>query len=1021
VNRLRGLWFESRHLESGTPALAAELATLPEGDRAALLAIGDRLAGVSLTLAQQYCRRAPAAWRLGPEAFARWVTRGERLATERPGSREAALSYFALAPAALAAIPAAEVDAWLELARRVLGVSRRLGEIFVAATGPALPELDPRTERLARWVDEGLDLLAAGTWEAELLALHFFEASALVLPLLAPGDVHSFAELGRAAERLGGRPELFASVPPALHRLPEADRGGVVRLAWVAAERAPAIGLELYFSLPAALAALAAADRASLLASLAPVAARLPEDLADLLPVLRAVLEAVPPGGRGGLVTLAAAVAAAFPAGVAPLYRVLPRVLERAGPAGVERWVRAGLAIAAENAEAGRAYFGLASRTGRAVLAAESTAVEIAEVEGLLKRYLRMLTGGSWRPAGDPAVGYRPPLAHPFAAGAGEADAEREALFPLRVDAFPTTEANLRLYRLIAAQHAGRAAFGSDALDPPLPVFLAGFDFPELAAEILAVLESARVDAALARAYRGLASDLRALAGDAAHAGTPLPGTLDHLAATLRRAGRASFAPRLAAIGERLAAAGATVRDSAEATRLVYAELMRGDRVAVATADPEGFADYLAESEVLDARLELDAGVDGLGDGERPPGAGGAEPAPAGEPAPLELAPERDQGAPGVPIDPGALLRMLKEGARFTVRQGSDDDVEALGLYISDLAGKLPRERLRELEGILRLARAERAPPGGRAAGDGAFVYDEWDHRIGDYRPGWCRLAEIPLADDAGDFFERTLAAHADLLPEVRRQFQRIRPERYRVVHGLEDGEDFDLNAVIDARADRRAGRPPSPKIYQARQREERDVATLFLIDMSASTDEAVPDAPGRRVIDIIKEALVVMTEALDEIGDTYGICGFSGHGREQVELYLVKHFHEALTPAVKGRIGAIAPKRSTRMGAALRHAVAKLRSVPARSRHVILLSDGFPQDLDYGDDRRSNTYAIQDTMMAFQEATRAEVMPFCITVDKAGHDYLRRMCEPSRYLVIEDITALPRELPKIYQRFVRP
>jgi nitric oxide reductase NorD protein len=108
-------------------------------------------------------------------------------------------------------------------------------------------------------------------------------------------------------------------------------------------------------------------------------------------------------------------------------------------------------------------------------------------------------------------------------------------------------------------------------------------------------------------------------------------------------------------------------------------------------------------------------------------------------------------------------------------------------------------------------------------------------------------------------------------------------------------------------------------------------------------------------------------------------------------------------------------------MGAALRHAVAKMRGVTARSKHVILLSDGFPQDVDYGDDRRSNVYGIQDTMMAFQEAARAGVTPFCITVDKAGHDYLKEMCEASRYLVIDDITALPRELPKIYQRFVRP
>jgi nitric oxide reductase activation protein len=365
---------------------------------------------------------------------------------------------------------------------------------------------------------------------------------------------------------------------------------------------------------------------------------------------------------------------------------------------------------------------------------------------------------------------------------------------------------------------------------------------------------------------------------------------------------------------------------------------------------------------------------------------------------------------------------MLQSGVRITAAQGNSEELAALGLYVSDLAGKLPRERMAELQGLLRQAQSGRAAALPQTTGDGEFLYDEWDHEIGDYRHAWCRLAEIPLASDTGDFFHQTLATHAELLPEVRRQFQRIRPERYRVIHGLEDGEDFDLDAVITARADRRSGHPPSPKLYQAKQREERDVATLFLVDMSASTDEPVPDAPdGRRVIDIMKEALVVMTEALEEIGDTYGIYGFSGHGRQQVELYLVKHFNEPLTSQVKGRVGAIEPKRSTRMGAALRHAVAKMRAVAARSKHVILLSDGFPQDVDYGDDRRSSVYGIQDTTMAFQEAARAGVTPFCITVDKAGHDYLKEMCEASRYLVIDDITALPRELPKIYQRFVKP
>src|SRR5438876_1229532 len=218
-----------------------------------------------------------------------------------------------------------------------------------------------------------------------------------------------------------------------------------------------------------------------------------------------------------------------------------------------------------------------------------------------------------------------------------------------------------------------------------------------------------------------------------------------------------------------------------------------------------------------------------------------------------------------------------------------------------------PLAALRRALGDAEPAAARRAPVPARD--DHAFFYDEWDHLIGDYRSRWCRLTEVGLAGDAGEFFGRTLADYARLLPEVRRQFQRIRPEMYRSIRGLEDGEDFDLNATIDARIDVRARRAPSTRLYRSRVREARAVATLFLLDMSASTDEPLAPAgtdgrAGRRIIDALREALVIMTEALDELGDAYAIYGFSGQGRANVEVYLVKGFGERLGPAGKGGIG---------------------------------------------------------------------------------------------------------------------
>jgi nitric oxide reductase NorD protein len=255
-----------------------------------------------------------------------------------------------------------------------------------------------------------------------------------------------------------------------------------------------------------------------------------------------------------------------------------------------------------------------------------------------------------------------------------------------------------------------------------------------------------------------------------------------------------------------------------------------------------------------------------------------------------------------------------------------------------------------------------------------------------------------------------------------------MRPEQFRKVRGMEDGDDFDMNAIVDAHADRRTRNSPTERLYVAKRREERDVATLFLIDMSASTDEPLGTAgqherqadPDRRVIDVTKETLVVMASVLRELGDAYAVYGFSGHGRENVEYFRVKSFRESLGPTVRARVGGIEPKRSTRMGAALRHSAGKLSAVAARARHLILLSDGFPQDFDYGDDRRSNTYGIRDTTRALQELESKGIHTFCITVDPSGHDYLREMCPPSRYAVIDELEALPSELPRIYRAVTR-
>ena len=316
--------------------------------------------------------------------------------------------------------------------------------------------------------------------------------------------------------------------------------------------------------------------------------------------------------------------------------------------------------------------------------------------------------------------------------------------------------------------------------------------------------------------------------------------------------------------------------------------------------------------------------------------------------------------------------------------------------------------------------------------------YDEWDYKIMDYRRRWCRLIEILDPDEDLNFYESSIRDHAKLQAAVRAQLSRLKPELLVKRTGMIDGEWLDLERAIDAVIDRKLGHTPSEQIYIQSQRRGRDVATLFLLDMSASTDDRIDaepqgDAPeyhdfdwdddyvfvepeGDRIIDLEKHAVIQMCEALEALGDAYAVAGFSGYGRDQVEYFQCKSFSEPLNAQSRARIGGIKACRSTRMGPAIRHAAQKLRATDSRIKALIMISDGYPQDHDYGNDRNDKAYGIHDTTKALVEAKKLGIQSFCLTVDPSGHDYLRQMCPDRQYMVIQDVTQLPSELSKVYR-----
>ncbi len=690
-------------------------------------------------------------------------------------------------------------------------------------------------------------------------------------------------------------------------------------------------------------------------------------------------------------------------------------------------------------------------------LASQDRPQALHEIRAMLTKFMRMLYPQEFRL--DSIANCAPLLAFHYPMLAGEM-----IHLPEQIDAFGASTSAYDYYLVTAAHLAGRHEFGTFELRlaelpgfrergetgvEAIDSFVASFNDPTLAGALLRLCEAARVDAALVRRYRGLAPRVAALnrtlverLSQRALSTMLVRGSLDIEPDDADPAARA-FADHAAEYFAPLRAPGADIMTSARQVSALYdwlQTLIAAARRAGADDDQEGM-DGLRNDLLGDlSGAEGEQGSEGDGEGE-----GNGE---TNQNVRMEASGRHGKGRRGRPLTPEEIRKLLEKGAQLKPSEG-EGGAESEGMYLTQLTGKQAQdlEELREQLGEIGPAsnHGRLVLMHGRNQ-DSYYAYDEWDYVLADYRRNWCRLREIQLASDDSDFFAQTLQRYSDLLPQVRRNFQRIRPASYRMVRGLEDGEELDLERVVETRVSRLMGESPDPRVYRARKKEARDVATLFLLDMSASTDEPIHrevHKPGasddntddwmkawqrrpqqsqrpRRIIDVNKEALVIMAEALEELGDSYAIMGFSGHGRDNVEFYVIKEFDQELSDEVKGRVGAVEPKRSTRMGAAIRHVREKFKDVSSRAKHVILLSDGFPQDFDYGHDRRSNAYGIQDTMVALKELELAGVLPFCITVDRTGHDYLRQMCSASRYLVIEDIASLPRQLPKIYEQVVR-
>jgi len=332
---------------------------------------------------------------------------------------------------------------------------------------------------------------------------------------------------------------------------------------------------------------------------------------------------------------------------------------------------------------------------------------------------------------------------------------------------------------------------------------------------------------------------------------------------------------------------------------------------------------------------------------------------------------------------------------------------------------------------------ADNVKPVPAEADEKLCYYDEWDFREKRYITAWCCVREKVLGEGNSYFYDKTLENRRTLAAEIKRQFERLPAEMLYKAKNLDDGDEFDLDQVIGELMDRRAGHTPSGKVYIKKKKIQRDVAVAFLLDMSGSTADLINKnrptmqyeesfkydfmkfvmQPRRRIIDIEKESIVLLCHAIETLGDNYGIYGFSGHGRANVQFLIIKDLNESFGERIKRRVDQIAPIHGTRMGPAIRHTIARLDACGSTLKLLFLVSDGYPQDSLYGYDDDDKEYAIHDTKMALIEASKKNITPFCLTVDSAGNDYLRTMCNDIGYEVLDDIETLPHRLPMLYKK----
>lgn len=286
--------------------------------------------------------------------------------------------------------------------------------------------------------------------------------------------------------------------------------------------------------------------------------------------------------------------------------------------------------------------------------------------------------------------------------------------------------------------------------------------------------------------------------------------------------------------------------------------------------------------------------------------------------------------------------------------------------------------------------------------------YDEWDYQKRKYLPNYCKLYNYLDREELPKFYHQALSEHRLMVNNMRKQLTHIRNKRM-LLRQQSQGDEFDLDAVVDLFTDIHSKHTPKENIYLDKRKLENEVSILLLLDTSLSSDGYVL---GKRILDIEKEVAVLFGEILDEFGIDFSIQCFNSRTRNHANYHTIKDFSEPWDIS-KFRIGAIKPSGYTRMGVALRHSNELLKQRPSKKKWLILLSDGKPNDFDKYEGR----YGVADVKQALHEQKQAGVNSYALAVESNAKFYLPQMFGVNHFRILPSTDQLLETLVHLFEK----